>query len=400
MNILLISRCPPFPLHFGDRLIPYHLAEQLSGRQHVIDLLAFYNRPEDITDIPRYGRFFRSICLIREPQRGSLAYLRRLYLGPFYPESAANAWSGAMWNAIRDRLTETHYDAIHVFGGIQVYEYRHLVQAFPNIIVPYESFSLYLESAQNRFIGRARVLKQLELSIARRYEKKMFSGFDRVVVLAEADANALRSLQPDLPMRVIPNGVDVTYYSPSGQDPNYPTLTFVGNYEYEPNVDAALRLAKRIFPYVQHRVPSARLLLVGRNPPESMRALANNTIQVTGSVADVRPYLDRTLIFVSALRFGAGLKNKLLEAMAMQKAIVATPLSCDGIAVVHEQHVLVADTSDDIARAVVRLVKDGELRQRLGLAARELVEKQYTWHGVGAQYEALYREVALARFKR
>ena len=228
----------------------------------------------------------------------------------------------------------------------------------------------------------------------------MFSGFDRVVVLAEADANALRSLQPDLPMRVIPNGVDVTYYSPSGQDPNYPTLTFVGNYEYAPNVDAALRLAKRIFPYVQHRVPSARLLLVGRNPPESMRALANNTIQVTGSVADVRPYLDRTLIFVSALRFGAGLKNKLLEAMAMQKAIVATPLSCDGIAVVHEQHVLVADTSDDIARAVVRLVKDGELRQRLGLAARELVEKQYTWHGVGAQYEALYREVALARFKR
>lgn len=400
MNILLISRCPPFPLHFGDRLIPYHLAQELTARQHVIDLLAFYNRPEDITDVPRYGRFFRLIRLIREPRRGSLAYLQRLYFSSFFPKSAAAAWSAPMWNAIRERLSESHYDAIHIFGGIQVYEYRQLVQHYPNIIVPYESFSLYLDSALLSVTGRARLIKRLELAIARRYEKRMFSGFDQVVVLADADAKALRMLQPNLPLRVIPNGVDIAYFSPSGQDPDQPTITFVGNYEYEPNLDAALRLAKRIFPYIQQRVPRAKLLLVGRAPPESLRALASESIQVTGPVVDVRPYLDRTLIFVSALRIGAGLKNKLLEAMAMQKAIVATPLSCEGIAVKHEQHLLIAESSDDIARAVVRLVKDGELRQRLGIAGRELVEKQYTWHRVGLDYENLYREVALTRFKR
>jgi glycosyltransferase involved in cell wall biosynthesis len=400
VNILLISRCPPFPLQFGDRLIPYHLAQELTDRQHVIDLLAFYNRPEDITEIPRYGRLFRVIRLIREPRRGSLAYFRRLYLSSFFPESAAGAWSKPMWNAIQDQLAETHYDAIHVFGGIQVYEYQQLVKNFPNIIVPYESFSLYLESAMQSLTGRARLMKKMELSIARRYERKMFNGYDQVVVLADADAQALRTLQPDLPLRVIPNGVDTNYFSPSGQDPDQPTLTFIGNYEYEPNVDAALRLARRIFPYVQHRVPGAKLLLVGRAPPAALRELASDSIQVTGPVVDVRPYLDRTLIFVSALRIGAGLKNKLLEAMAMQKAIVATPLSCDGIAVQHEQHLLIADSSDDIAKAVVRLVKDGDLRHRLGLAGRELVEKQYTWHRVGIQYETLYREVALARFKR
>jgi len=400
VNILLISRCPPFPLQFGDRLIPYHLAYELTERQHVIDLLAFYNSSEDVSNIPRYGRLFRAIRLIREPRRSGLDYLRRLSAPYFFPESEADAWSKPMWNAIRQRLTETHYDAIHVFGGIQVYEYRQLIQAYPNIIVPYESFSQYLESAIEPLAGRARLIKRLELSIARRYERKMFNGYDRVVVLADADAKTLQSLQPDLPLRVIPNGVDITYFSPSGQDPDFPTLTFVGNFAYEPNVDAALRLAKRIFPYVQHRVPGARLLLVGRAPPEALRALASDSIQVTGPVVDLRPYLDRTLIFVSALRIGAGLKNKLLEAMAMQKAIVATALSCDGIAVKNEQHLLIADSSDDIARAVVRLVKDGELRQRLGLAGRELVEKQYTWNRVGEQYEALYREVALARFKR
>ncbi len=400
MDILLISRCPPFPLYFGDRLIPYHLARCLSERQHAIDLLAFYNRPEDVTDIPRYEQFFRSIRLIREPQRGPLAYVRRLYGGAFFPQSANAAWSGAMWQAIREQLTIGDYDAVHLFGGIQVYEYRELALPHPNLITPYESYSLYLTRARTQRSGHVRWLRRLELGIARQYEKRMFVGFDRVVVLAETDAHALHTLQPELPLQVIPNGVDTGYFVPTIREPDEPTLAFVGNYEYGPNLDAALRLARQIFPLVQRRVPAARLLLIGRAPPPELRALAGPSIEVTGQVQDVRPYLDRTLIFVSALRIGAGLKNKLLEALAMQKPVVATPLSCDGIAVTNEQHVLIAESSEDIARAVIRLMKDGGLRQRIARAGRELVEERYTWRVVAEQYEALYRALSLTRAKR
>jgi glycosyltransferase involved in cell wall biosynthesis len=382
-------------------LIPYHLARCLSERRHAIDLLAFYNRPEDVTDIPRYEQFFRSIRLIREPRRGPLAYTRRLYGGgSFFPQSANAAWSSAMWQAIREQLVVGDYDAIHLFGGIQVYEYRELALPHPNLITPYESYSLYLTRAYEQRSGGAHWLRQIELGIARRYEKRMFVGFDRVVVLADADAQALHTLQPELPLQVIPNGVDTGYFVPTVHEPDEPTLAFVGNYEYAPNLDAALRLAQQIFPLVKQRVPAARLLLIGRAPPAELQALAGLSIEVTGHVQDVRPYLDRTLIFVSALRVGAGLKNKLLEALAMQKPVVATPLSCDGIAVTNEQHVLIAESSEDIARAVIRLLKDGSLRQRIARAGRELVEERYTWRVVAEQYEALYRALSLTRAKR
>ncbi len=396
MDILLISRCPPFPLQFGDRLIPYHLARSLSERRHAIDLLAFYDSPEDIAEIPRYESYFRSVQLIHEPSRGTTAYLRRLTGGHFFPETARESWSAEMWQAIEAHLALGHYTAVHLFGGIQVYEYRELTRRNANLIVPYESYSLYLRRATaERAFGPFGFRQRLELALTRQYERRMFVGFDSVVVLSEVDAQSLRALQPGLPIRVIPNGVDTDYFTPSGQEPDEPTLAFVGNYEYPPNVDAALRLARRVFPLVQKQVPRTRLLLIGRNPPDELRRLQSEAIEVTGSVLDVRPYLEQTLIFVSPLQIGAGIKNKLLEAMAMQKAIVATPLSCDGIDVKHEEHLLIADGVEGIADAVMRLMRDGDLRQRLALAGRELIEKRYTWRGVAQQYEVLYRELAL-----
>jgi len=366
----------------------------------VIDLLAFYNRPEDVTEIPRYEQFFRTIQLIREPRRGSPAYASRLYGGgPFFPRSANTAWSGAMWRAISEQLAAQEYDVVHLFGGIQVYEYRELVRPHPNLITPYESYSLYLRHEHEYRPGRSRRWQQFVLDVAQRYEQRMFVGFDRVVVLAETDAQALRGLQPELPLEVIPNGVDTGYFVPTIHEPDQPVLAFVGNYEYRPNQDAALRLVKEIFPLVQMRVPAARLLLIGRSPPAELRAMAGLSIEVTGQVLDVRPYLDRTLIFVSPLRMGAGLKNKLLEALAMQKAVVATQLSCDGIDVVNEQHVLIAESSEEIAQAVLRLMKDGKLRQQLAHAGRELIEERYTWGAVTEQYETLYRTLALTRAK-
>ncbi len=399
MDVLLISRCPPFPLYFGDRLIPFHLARQLSQRHHYIDLIAFYNDPADVRNIPRYERYFRHIQMIPEPARGPIRYMERITRDRFFPINAQEAWSPHMWQAIEKRIQEGNYDAIHLFGGVQVYEYRELVKDSVNVIVPYESYSLYLKNAMAQG-GRSSIVQRLQIAIARRYEKRMFRGYDRVVVLANADANALQSLDSALPLVVIPNGVDTDYFMPTGFEPDEPTLLFTGNYEYAPNVDAALRLARRIFPAVQRRVPGARLILVGNAPPPELRALAGPSIEITGRVPDIRPYLEQSLIYVSALRMGAGIKNKVLEAMAMQKAIVATSLSCDGIALEHEKHVLLADTPDDIIRAIVRLMKDGELRQNIARAGRQLIEERYTWQRVSEQYEELYREVGRQRFGR
>jgi glycosyltransferase involved in cell wall biosynthesis len=241
---------------------------------------------------------------------------------------------------------------------------------------------------------------QMQVNVAQRYEKRMFEGYDRLVVLADSDEQALHALNPALPIRVIPNGVDTDYFTPTGHEPDLPILLFVGNYEYGPNLDAALRLAHGIFPVVKQRAPQARLLLVGNNPPPGITALADKDIEVTGHVPDLRPYLERALIFVSPLRYGAGIKNKILEAMAMQKPIVATPLSCDGIDLKNEKNVLFGNTPEELAKAVLRLIKEDDLRQRMAAANRQLIEARYTWRHVTDQYEDLYIQSIQARGQR
>lgn len=395
MDLLLISRCPPFPLHQGDRLIPYHLAHELSGRRHHIDLLAFYQEPEDMAEVPRYEHFFGNVTLIREPKRPLMSYRRRSRQpNTRFPRSADACWSPEMWNTIKRALQSRPYDLVHLFGGVQVYEYLNLLRQIPTVIVPYESYSLWLDraiEAEHSRIGRW--VKKMQYRMAASYESWMFDQFDRTVVLTQQDANALKALNPHTPTVVIPNGVDIEHFTPTGYEPDEPVFLFIGNYDYAPNLDAALRLVRDIFPRLKEVVPQARLYLVGGNPPPELLAYASESVELPGRVPDVRSYFEFSMIFISPLRMGAGIKNKILEAMAMQKPIVATPLSCDGIPAVNGQHVLMGLTDDDLIRHVIQLLKSPKQRQQLAQNGRQLVEQRFTWRRVADMYEDLYRQV-------
>ncbi len=399
MDILLISRCPPFPLYRGDSLIIYHLAQELAGRYHLIDLLAYYQQPEDLADVPRYEHLFRSVQLIPEPRRSLPNLLwRNARPASRFPARAEASWSPEMWRAATRLLETRGCDVAHLFGGVHVYEFRDLVRAVPNLIVPYESYSLWLERAAAEARGfRARLVTGLQQRLARGFESWMFEGFDRTVVLTDRDAEALHTLNPRTSLVTIPNGVDVDYFIPTGYEPEEPVLLFSGNYDYAPNLDAALRLARDIFPRVQARVPAARLMLVGGNPPPALLACASEAVAVTGHVPDIRPYFAGALIFVSPLRLGAGIKNKVLEALAMGMPVVATPLSCDGIPVTPGEHVLFGETDEELANAVLGLLDDQRQRQALRRAGRQLIEAHFTWQRVADQYEALYSAIIAER---
>lgn len=402
MDVLLISRCPPFPLYRGDRLIPYHLARELSARRYLIDLLAFYQEPADIAEVPRYEHLFRSVNLIREPRRSTSSYLRRVRNSSArFPNSAEQCWSPEMWQAVQSALRERAYDVVHLFGGVQVYEYLPLVHELPNVIVPYESYSLWLDRAlreESNWVKRW--VKDFQYRAASSYETWMFEGFDRAVVLTEYDARELKTLNARTPAVVIPNGVDTDYYTPTGYEPEEPVLLFIGNYDYEPNLDAALRLVRNIFPRIKQAVPSSRLVLVGGNPPPELCAYASKSIEITGRVPDTRPYFEFSMIFISPLRLGAGIKNKVLESMAMETPVVATPLSCDGIPVKHGQHVILGRTDEELVNGVFQLLRDPRLRFSLRQQGRHLIEQYFTWQRIADQYEDLYTQVIKERYER
>jgi glycosyltransferase involved in cell wall biosynthesis len=395
-TILLISRCPPYPIHLGDRLIIWHLARELSRRGYTIDLLAFANRPEDHAEVDHYRAFFRHITLLAEPRRG---YLKRLlWPGARFPQTADQAWSPEMWRAIESHLAQNRYDAAHLFGGVQVYEYRHSLGELPAVITPYESYSLYLKRAVMSCKGVARyapttIMVRLQRIIARRYESWMFTPYARTVVVSDADRDELLGINRALKIGVIPNGIDLEYFQLQNIQREPAALLFVGNYEYAPNVDAALRLAREILPQVQAQIPGAKLWLVGNAPTPEMQALASESIQVTGRVPDVRPYLAQATAFVCPLRLGAGIKNKVLEALVMGCPVVATPLSVDGIAVQHEHDALIAEDAAFVD-TTVRLLRDPSLQHTLSHNGRKLIKAQYSWSHVADLYIQLYETVA------
>lgn len=395
MHILLISRCPPYPLHLGDRLILYHLARELSQRGHILDLLAFDDRPNIPDEPDAYAPYFRRVKIIPSPSRTQTSFLRRL-LRPEtqFPRHAEETWSPPMWHAIRHRLEENIYDVVHLFGGVQVYEYRHALESLPTLITPYESYSLYLRRSVGATYGSPLqgLVLFFQFQLVRAFERFMFAPYCQTVVVSERDRDELLRLNKALNISVIPNGVDLEHFKLHDTAREAATLLFTGNYEYAPNVDAALYLANVVLPKVRAQVPEAKLCLVGNAPPPKLLALSSDHVIVTGHVPDVHPYLQTATVFVCPLRMGAGIKNKVLEALALGCPVVATPLSVDGIAVQHERDILIAELNG-LPEAVTRLLRDGNLRNTLARNGRTLIEAQYTWSRVAEMYEDLYQAV-------
>ena len=392
MKILFVSRCGPAPLTSGDRVLLHHLARELAARGHRLDLLAFYLEGEEV-DWKGEGTAFSHVEAIRERTRSPIEYALRL--AHMFPDSGRQCWNRAMWEAIERRLTSCRYDLVHFFGGVQVYESRNLVaRSLPTVIVPYDSYSLFLERAlavAKRPVER--VQRQVELWMARCYERAMYRGFGRVVAVTENDAACLRGLAPDLPTVVIPNGVDAGFYRPVEVGDAPPTLTFVGNMAYGPNAAAAITLVTEILPRVEAQAVGVTVTVVGPHPPPALTALKRKNVEITGWVPDIRTHLARSACFVSPLMQGTGIRNKVLEAMAFGLPVAATPLSCEGIQVVEGESVLLGRDADELAAAVIRLLHDAGLRRRIAEGGQRLVRRNHAWPQVADRYEALYNAV-------
>ena len=388
-TILLISRCPPYPLHLGDRQIVWHLMRELSQRGYIIDLLALYDREDDTDHMAEYQACFRHVELVPESRRRGVAYLRRLLdSSARFATAAEMSFCPALWRTIDEYLNRHDYDLVHCFGAISVYEFQPLFAHKPTVITPYESHALYLQSAARQ----GKLSARLRLPIARRFESFMFTPYDRAVVISDTDRAMLQSLQPALNIDVIPNGIELERFQARHYGRDEHTLLFVGNYDYPPNQDAVRVLVERVLPRVREQTPQAKLQLVGVNPPDWMRALTNDHVEVTGPVPDVTPYLARATVFVCPLQIGAGMKYKVLEALAMGAPVVATPLSVDGIKVRNGESAIVAPV-DRLAEETVHLLKDDALRRRLSVKGRQLIEAEYSWERAASSYERLYDEI-------
>jgi sugar transferase (PEP-CTERM/EpsH1 system associated) len=222
-------------------------------------------------------------------------------------------------------------------------------------------------------------LKPVELERCRRA--------DAVVVTSDREQQILQKYLPTQAISTVPNGVDIEMFQQAAGAENQEIpgrIVFTGTMNYYPNTQAALYFARHCWPRIREEVPNATWQIVGKEPPQEIRALAQLPgVEVTGEVPDVRPYLAQAEVTLAPLQIGSGTRLKILEALAMEKAMVSTSIGCEGIAVKGNEHLLIANEPEAFTRAVIELLHSPEQRRKMGAAGRALVEQQYSWQQCG-----------------
>lgn len=287
--------------------------------------------------------------------------------------SAGRFSSRAMIETVRRVADEMAIDLLQV-------EYQQMVPCVEGIPAKMSIVDLHnvesalVDSYAGTRRGVAAALFRLEAAALRRMEQRTLGDFDHVVVVSEQERAKLTSAARSV--LVCPNGRD-----PSSVLPDAPgaTVAFVATMGWAPNIDAARWLAGEIWPEVQSRIPGAQLLLVGKDPAAAVRAIASDNVQVTGTVADVTPYLARSRVVVAPLRSGGGSRLKVLEALDSGRPVVATSIGCEGLEDLVGRGVIVADSAVGLAEAIVGLLDDPVRASALGRTGHEAVVADHTW---------------------
>ena len=233
------------------------------------------------------------------------------------------------------------------------------------------------------------------------YERVRSANFTAATCVSGTDQVLLQKARSDLPVHVIPNGVDLDLYQPDPSQERPETLIYTGSMDWYPNEDAVIFFLQSILPNIWRTYPQVRLSVVGQHPTEKLRRVveettASNTqgeVVVTGRVEDVKPYIAQAGVYVVPLRIGGGTRLKILEALAMQKAVVSTTVGAEGLNLVDQQEIVLADRPNQFADSVIELLSDSERRQNLGLKGRERVEQDYGWSSIGHKLRQVYQNL-------
>ncbi len=441
MKILFLTPQLPYPPHQGTTIRNYNLIVNLASR-HEVHLLSFVRSRDDEISRPICQRDYsarrrdissdelaratplrercRNIEVVPAPKRSLLKRLIYTLFSPL-PDMALRLPSAEFRAKLEAYLRRERFDVLQVEGiemvqyGLGVRGYRSGEESplspicYPLTVFDDHNAEYLLQRRAfetdvrhpSRWPGA--LYSFIQWQKLRRYEAEACRRFDRVVAVSAADAAALSRLVPGLSVTVVPNGVDTEYYKPQGardkeqgEDKALPLapcplpLVFTGKMDFRPNVDAVLWFCDEVLPLVQREIPTVHFYIVGRDPNRRVLSLGEKPeVTVTGYVEDVRPYIAQSAVYVVPLRIGGGTRLKVLEAMAMGKAIVSTSLGCEGIELTSRE-LVIADTAEEFAGQVIGLLRDEARRRELGQAARRLVEARYDWRFIVPKLESVY----------
>lgn len=390
MKVLVLSAQFPYPPRSGFETRVCQLIRQLA-EHHEVTLLSFREPGQDETSDVYPGQPNVAVrAIVHRSQSGNLKRATQLLtIASPKPYACRSVYSHEMQDAITELCTQANFDVVQLESSLFC-QYRYPAQVKLVLDEHNIEYELLARMARGERSLTRRLFNQIEANRFRRFERRAWKSVDGSLVCSERESAILQTHASRTPLAVVPNGVDLDHFRPSGDEPQPLTAAFNGVLDYRPNLDAAHYLLDEIWPRVLRGCPEAYLSIVGRAKDDAIiNALRRPGVEITGEVEDVRPHLQRAAVVLAPLRMGGGTRLKIVEGLALGKAMVSTHIGCEGIRVRDQEHLLIADSADSFAAAVLQLFDDQVLAQRLGRRGRELVEAAYSWDVAGQNLRAL-----------
>ena len=381
-RILILCSRIPYPLTGGAKLRMFHTAKQLA-KEHKVELVAI--------DRNSINGDYRAILndVVENLEVFSYSGYR------FYSNAAAGILSTKplqthyfYFEEVNEWLNnnESRFDLIYS-NHVRTAEYTRS-RSVPKIIDFVDAISRNYKNSVTDASGIWNMIYPIEWRRLIKYERFVLEEFDNSIITTEEDKIFITSEEsPRSNISVIPNGVKKEILENNKQSYNIsgdPQISFLGKMDYSPNIDAVSYFVSEILPIIKREYPNVEFNIIGTQPDRKVQKLdREENVNVTGYVENPIDYLMSSDVFVAPMRHGAGLQNKVLEAMGLGLPVIASSLACEGIESTNGDDVIMADSSQEFAEAVSKTLQDPIYREKLGQNARALVRSVYTWDSIG-----------------
>lgn len=384
MRILVLSTWFPYPPNQGGKIRAFNLINALSER-HQVALISFEDCPIEQQWLEEVGKICERVDIIKrgpfnkDPKKKLAGWLSPL------PSDVVASYSVDMENTVKRIAKEWQPEVVVALTFVTAC-YALLVKGALRVVdVDNLMTRLMDESLRQAKNLKEKLRRSLALWKFRRYEKWLYRQFDLCLSVTAKDQQKMTGMF-GIPLSrsgVVPNGALIENNSPSSIIPQNRGLIFNGALTYQANFDAMQYFLAEIFPLVRNEIPDVLLKITGSTMGVPLNLLPKDEgVEYTGFLEDIKPSIVGSRACVVPLRVGGGTRIKILEAMSLGTPVVSTTKGAEGLEVVHGEHLLIADTADQFVRYTVQLLTDDNLRQKLSVKARQLVEEKYDWRGI------------------
>jgi len=391
MRILQLTPRIPYPPDDGGKIGIFGITKYLALRGHEITLLSITsNQNSDLSGLSEYCKVE---TVVMNTANSYLGMLFNLFSKT--PYTISKYHGRAVLNKLKDLLQKNRFDIVHVDHLHMAYYGKFIKEKFGLPVVLREHnvessiWERYYRGISNPLV---KAYARFQFKKLYKYESRIVENFDQCFMITEKDKREIERMNPRVKASVIPAGVDTPYFHPMDVPIEPYSIVSVASMDWLPNVEGILWFTT-IWPLVKEKIPQAKLYIVGKNPPAKIRDLARDDIIVTGFVKDVREYMAKAMVFIVPLRTGGGMRIKILNALAMGKAVVSTSVGCEGIDIENGKNIYIADTEEGFAERVIELLEDESKREELGKEGLKLVSQKYQWERIAERIEDEYKKI-------